>query len=256
MKLATLCLAAACITLPFAVTSTAQAEGADAPAIVSGPWITLGDVAQASGPLADVRVAPSPAPGETLALDPAYVARIARANGVYFSDDRTAPIHVQRTSAVANAQPASFGPTAQAPAATSRALPERPSENHALVLTRDIERGEILTASDMEWAGPEDGVRVSSSAPADMADAVGMEAKRTLRAGRTFRNADIKTPSVIRKGEPVTLIYASGGLTLSVGGRALADATLGEPVRVMNNYSNRAIDALATGSGEARVAAF
>ena len=245
MKLRTWIVAAAFFGLPFVAALSAGATEKDDVATVTGPWITLGDVAQASGPLAKVRVAPSPAPGETLALDPDYVARIAREHGVYFPDSRTSPIHVVRSTV-----------KSEKPKAAKKALPDRPSDAHFLVLTRDVARGDKIGAFDMAWAGPEDGVRPSRGAPDTMAELVGMEAKRSLRANRALRNTDFKPPSVIRKGEPVTLVYAKGGLMLTVGGRALEDAAQGEPVRIMNNYSNRSIDAVASGAGEARVVQF
>ena len=76
----------------------AKADTQATPINVPGPWITLGDVADASGPLAKVRVAPSPDPGQTMKLDPQFVGKIARENGVYFPIDMTAPITVARTS--------------------------------------------------------------------------------------------------------------------------------------------------------------
>lgn len=216
---------------------------------VSGPWITLGDVADASGPLAKVRVAPSPEPGQTLALDPNFVGNIARANGVYFPASHTGPIRVSRTTATHHTT--STGQTA-------RTVPQNAPRNDAqvLVLTRDVKRGDILSANDMEWIDAPTNLRNLSTFPRLKTEAIGKEVRRTLRAGREFRASDLATPALIAKGDPVTLIYASGGLTLTVSGRALTDAAANEPVRIMNNYSKRAIDAVATGAGEAHVRGF
>jgi flagella basal body P-ring formation protein FlgA len=86
-----------------------------------------------------------------------------------------------------------------------------------------------------------------------MDNVVGQEARRLLRAGQPVQTADLKAPAVIRKGEPVRLVYTSEGLHLSVDGQAQGDAAVGESVRVLNRFSKRSIDAVAIADGEARV---
>jgi flagellar basal body P-ring formation protein FlgA len=54
-------------------------------------------------------------------------------------------------------------------------------------------------------------------------------------------------------GDPVKLIYATGGVHLSVDGVAQNEAALGESVRILNTYSKRTVDAVAAGHGEARI---
>ena len=51
-------------------------------ALVEGPVIRLGDVVEESGDIADAELAPSPAPGQRLALDAAEVAAFARSRGL------------------------------------------------------------------------------------------------------------------------------------------------------------------------------
>ena len=228
-------LTASIIALMLAASPVALAESRVA---VTGAWITLGDVAEASGPLAAVRVAPSPAIGESLSLDPAFIGKIARENGVYYPENHDGPIRITRMSAQQLAM---------------QDLTPRPSPLHALAPIRDISRGERLSADMLTWIETGPSLRMPSVAPTEMSAAIGQEAKRMLRAGRPFQLRDITEPSVIRKGDPVTLIYARAGLKLTVTGRALSDAVLGGHVRVMNNHSNRTIDAIASGSGVAEV---
>jgi flagella basal body P-ring formation protein FlgA len=82
---------------------------------------------------------------------------------------------------------------------------------------------------------------------------LGMETKRALKSGQMLQTTDLKQPTLIRKGQPVKLVYASPGLKLTVDGQAQEDAGKGEAVRVLNTYSKRTIDAVATADGEARV---
>jgi len=49
----------------------------------------------------------------------------------------------------------------------------------------------------------------------------------------------------------VRVTYEVGGVKLAVMGRAMRDAGVGEPVAVTNTTSNRVIDAVAVGPGQA-----
>jgi predicted ABC-type transport system involved in lysophospholipase L1 biosynthesis ATPase subunit len=63
----------------------------------------------------------------------------------------------------------------------------------------------------------------------------------------------LDVPDRPRKGDPVTLIYATAGVKLTVDGVAQNEAAKGEAVRVLNSYSKRTIEAVAHAPGEARV---
>lgn len=56
---------------------------------------------------------------------------------------------------------------------------------------------------------------------------------------------------VIARNDMVRVTYQVGGVNLSVMGKALRNASLGEPVAVLNTSSNRIIDAVASGPGQA-----
>ena len=63
--------------------------------------------------------------------------------------------------------------------------------------------------------------------------------------------AAIAGAQVIARNDMVRVTYQVGGVNLSVMGKALRNAALGEPVAVMNTASNRIIDAVASGPGQA-----
>jgi flagella basal body P-ring formation protein FlgA len=58
--------------------------------------------------------------------------------------------------------------------------------------------------------------------------------------------------AAVRRGETVTLVYAAPGISLLMRARALEDGAVGDSVRFINTASNRTIDAVVTGPGEAR----
>ena len=84
---------------------------------------------------------------------------------------------------------------------------------------------------------------VTEAAPADTALAVQPTARAAYRPGAA--------PQVIARNDMVRVTYQVGGVNLAVMGKAMRSAGLGEPVAVMNTASNRVIDAVASGPGQA-----
>jgi flagella basal body P-ring formation protein FlgA len=124
-------------------------------------------------------------------------------------------------------------------------------DGQVLVLVRDVPRGGVITDGDLGWQAANPARPVRNGVDPDAA--VGMEARRLLKAGQPLQAADLKAAAVIRKGDPVTLIYATAGVKLTVDGVAQNEAAKGEAVRVLNSYSRRTIEAVAHAPGEARV---
>ena len=216
--------------------------------VIGGDWITLGDVAPVTGEHAGILLGPAPPPGQTLALDPAFLIATAKNAGVILAIPLDQPIMVTR--ATGNATPAPVANTAR-PAMPAAQITGAQTAGQVLVLVRDVPRGHVLSADDLSWqdANPARPIRNG----ADMQLAVGLEVRRALKAGQPVLSADLKQPTLIRKGEPVKLVYVSAGVRLSVDGVAQNEAAKGEAVRVLNSYSKRTIDAVAEASGEARV---
>lgn len=118
------------------------------------------------------------------------------------------------------------------------------------VLARTVQRGELLgtgdfTSAQMLVAQAQDAVSAQ--------EADGREARRTLRSGLPVRATDLAEPRLIRRGDPVMIRLRNGGLTITAGGRALADAALGKPVRVFNKATNQTLDAIVEEAGVVRV---
>ncbi|MGE0739952.1 MAG: flagellar basal body P-ring formation chaperone FlgA [Hyphomonadaceae bacterium] len=59
--------------------------------------------------------------------------------------------------------------------------------------------------------------------------------------------------AAVRRGETITLVYQTPGMSLSVRARALEDAAIGQSIRLQNTTSDRTIDAIVTGPGAAQV---
>jgi flagella basal body P-ring formation protein FlgA len=226
----------------------APATAQRAPKPVSGDWITLGDVAPVTGTAAGILIGPTPPAGQTLSLDPAFLIATAKGAGVILAIPLDQPVMVTRSAGNATVAPPA---NVARPANPARQIGQ-PAQAGAeiLVLVRDITRGEVITANDVELQAQPAGRTLRS---VDMDTAIGTEARRTLKAGQPVQASDIKAASVIRKGDPVAIVYTAPGVRLSVDGVAQNEAAMGQPVRVLNSYSKRSIDAVAIGHGEASV---
>ena len=122
----------------------------------------------------------------------------------------------------------------------------------AAVPARMIRRGETIAAADLErrWVAMS---QLPSDPVLDDAAVAGSEAARFLMVGRIVRAADLVRPRQVRRGEPVTVIYAQDGLALSAAGEALDDAGDGEPVRVLNTTSRAIRRGIAVGPRQVQV---
>jgi len=121
----------------------------------------------------------------------------------------------------------------------------------AAVLARNIERNEILKSSDvMVERRPKAEVGTD---PAARDRAVGMQARRQLRAGQAIRTADLVKPDLVQRDQNVTLIYDAPGIYLTMRGKALDNGTEGDVVNVMNLQSKRTLSGTVTGRGQVSI---
>jgi flagella basal body P-ring formation protein FlgA len=122
----------------------------------------------------------------------------------------------------------------------------------AAVLARGVERNEVLKSSDVTIER-----RPKAEVGNDVAGregAVGMQARRQLRAGQALRTADLTKPDLVSRDQNVTLIYESSGLYLTIRGKALEGGTEGDVVNVLNLQSKRTVSGIVVGRGQVSVA--
>jgi flagellar basal body P-ring formation protein FlgA len=122
----------------------------------------------------------------------------------------------------------------------------------AAVLARGVERSEVLKSSDVIVER-----RPKAEVGNDVASrdrAVGMQARRQLRAGQALRIADLAKPDLVQRDQAVTLIYESAGLYLTIRGKALEAGTEGDVVNVLNLQSKRTVSGVVISRGQVSVA--
>ena len=121
----------------------------------------------------------------------------------------------------------------------------------AAVLTRNVERADILKSSDIIVErrpkleiGGDAAVRES---------ALGMQLRHPMRAGQALRVADLAKPDLVQKDQGVTLVFQTAGLYLTTRGKAIDSGTEGDVVSVLNLQSKRTVTGVVTGRGQVTI---
>ena len=121
----------------------------------------------------------------------------------------------------------------------------------AAILTRNVDRGDVLKASDIAIER-----RPKSEVGADAATrghSVGMQVRRSLRAGQALHTADVGKPDLVQKDDNVTLIYEAAGIYLTARGKAIDNGTDGDTVTVLNLQSKRTITGTVVGRDQVAI---
>lgn len=211
---------------------------------VSGDWILLGDVAPVTGAPAEKPIAASPLPGQRLPLAAAFIEMQAKAAGY--------PVDLEDGSTIWVTRSQTSPATVQTVKAVKSPVQTQSQEGLIPVLTTEVRRGDAITPDMLTFVEPDPDRRIQGLIRSDSL-LFGTEATRTIRAGQPLSLRDIQPVSVIKKGDPVQIIYQTGLLRLTVNAKALTSAAKGETVRVMNLQSNRTMDAIAEAPGKAFV---
>ena len=123
----------------------------------------------------------------------------------------------------------------------------------AATLTRSVGRGEIIRESDVTVERkPKSEVAAEAI---DVNAAIGLSAKRPLRAGQVLRASDLMKAEVVQRNDHVTIVYEVPGVMLTVRGKALESGAVGELISVLNVQSNRTVFAEVSGPGLVTIAA-
>ncbi|MEH6665567.1 MAG: flagellar basal body P-ring formation chaperone FlgA [Brevundimonas sp.] len=199
--------------------------------------ITLGELFDGAGSAAAVVVARRSGP--TAVLDAGQIQAAAARAGLHWTNPDGLRRIVVRQGAPVSA------------AASTAASVGRPGATvEVLTYARSLASGDVVQPEDVVWSQVQ-AHQAPAGAPGDAAEVIGLSARRAMRAGTPVQSRDLTAPQVIARGDMVQVSYISGGVSLTVTGRATRDAAAGEAVVVTNTESGRAIDAVAVGPGQA-----
>jgi flagella basal body P-ring formation protein FlgA len=119
-----------------------------------------------------------------------------------------------------------------------------------LTYARNLAAGDVVQPEDVVWTDVQAHL-AAGGGPSDAEQVIGLSARRALRAGAVVGARDLAAPQVIARNDTVEVAFVAGGVTLTVTGRAMRNAAVGEPVTITNLTSGRQIEAVATGPGQA-----
>jgi flagella basal body P-ring formation protein FlgA len=120
------------------------------------------------------------------------------------------------------------------------------------VLTRQLPRGDVLRDQDIAIERRPK-AEITADAVDSAARVVGLASRQALPAGRIVRQADFVKPDLVRRDEPVTLVFEAPGMTLTSRGKALETGSEGDLVNVVNVQSKRTIQGHVSGPGRVTV---
>jgi flagella basal body P-ring formation protein FlgA len=235
MRSIALTLAAICVAV--ATAASAGTPVALRPDPFSGPAIMLGDLFDGAGPAARVVVGNGAPAGLNAVLDAAQVQQIAHINGLDWAN----PKGIRRIIVHGGGVTAEASPVASAAKTVE-----------VLTYARSLAAGEVVQPGDLTYAKVP-AFQAPQDAPRDAADIIGKAARRPLRSGTAVAALDVTAAQVIKRDDMIAVAFHAEGMTLTLQGKALGGAALGETLNVMNMNSKKVIQAVAVGPDQAVV---
>jgi flagella basal body P-ring formation protein FlgA len=174
--------------------------------------------------------------GQDAVLDAGEVQRLAHLHGLDWSN----PGHIRRI--VVRSDGAAPG---DASVPTGRLV-------DALTFSRNLAAGDIVQPTDLVYAKVA-AFAVPSDTPRDPESVIGKMVKRPVRSGAAIANHDVSAAQVIKRDDTVQVAFRDEGISLTMQGKAMASAAVGDQITVLNTSSKKVIQAVAVGPDEAVV---
>src|SRR6266404_3708137 len=114
----------------------------------------------------------------------------------------------------------------------------------AVVAAHAVVVGSVLRATDLRVEQHD----ISELPPGfldDPAIAVGLTASRPISGGAFLTNQQLVAAKAVQRGQSVTLVADSGGMSVRMAGRALSDGLINQRVRVQNLSSGKTVEGIA-----------
>jgi flagella basal body P-ring formation protein FlgA len=119
-----------------------------------------------------------------------------------------------------------------------------------LTYTRSLNAGEIVQPTDLAWIKA---AAAPSDSPGDADMVIGKAAKRPLRSGAVVLARDYGSAQVVKAGDIVSVSFEADGISLTLEGKAMGPAGVGDVLAVQNTLSKKIIATIVTGPGQAVV---
>lgn len=117
-----------------------------------------------------------------------------------------------------------------------------------IIAKSTIIRGELITAKSLIFQRT-DITNLNGNYLTEDRQVTGMMAKRTIQQGQIIKPYLLAKSRLIKRGEQVTILVETKGISVRMRGKALNDGTNGDRVRVMNTRSKRIVEGIAIRPG-------
>jgi flagellar basal body P-ring formation protein FlgA len=121
------------------------------------------------------------------------------------------------------------------------------AEEPVVIATRPLSRLQVVGADDVTVV-PRDLASLPGGYYRRAEDVLGHIAQRNIGAGEILDPHSARAPPLVRRGQTVTLIVRSGGLSVHAAGVVLGDAGLDERVSVRNSATSRMLQGVVRSS--------
>lgn len=126
-------------------------------------------------------------------------------------------------------------------------------EEDVYIPTRDLHRGDILSAGDLQRV-TRDRNRLPQDPVRDRSDAVGQRVARSVRQDRVLRMSHLESVPMVERGDRVTLFLDTGSIQIRSVGMAAESGAVGDWIRVKNLDSRRELSGRIDREGRVHVA--
>ena len=117
-----------------------------------------------------------------------------------------------------------------------------------IVTTEAISRGDFLKASQLKLERRSLNF-LHNGYLKSMKKAVGQQLKTTLAKGLVVSPRQLKRPYAIKKGQNVKILAKSDLISVSIKGKALSNARIGDRIRVKNSSTNKIVEGTVSYNG-------
>jgi flagella basal body P-ring formation protein FlgA len=138
------------------------------------------------------------------------------------------------------------------PGALATYVPEK-EPSQLVIVTRSIQRGAVISADDVALVTRTGNVGMSYYSDVD--DVIGRKAKRAISINQTIRSRHLELDWTIKKDQDVSIETTIGPVTVVSAGTALANAQMGELVKVKNTSSDLVVEGIVMSEKKIRIRA-
>ena len=111
-----------------------------------------------------------------------------------------------------------------------------------VVLRQAVQRGDIITSQHVKLENREIS-RIKSGFFTDFNQVINKQAKRNFSSGKILSAKHLTEPSLIKRGQKITIAATSPGFTIQMSGQAMQNGIKGQRIAVKNENSQRIIQA-------------